>query len=99
MLIPQRPPTLPGAILKEHFLEPRGVTIVAFARAVGCSRKHISRIIHGNARIEAALASKIAAVLDTTPEFWLNLQNAVDLHQAGQQLQGWQPGTLYRAAG
>lgn len=98
MLQPNRRPTLPGVILKEHYLIPRGISISAFARAVGCSRKHMSRIVNGDVRIEALLAVKIACVLDTTPQFWLNLQNAVDLYNAKQDMEGWKPNEIYHAA-
>lgn len=97
MLTPERRPTPPGTILKEHFLDPRGVSIAAFARAVGCSRKHMSRIVHAEARIEAPLASRMARVLNTTPQFWLNLQNALDLFNARQEMKNWQPETTYHA--
>lgn len=97
MLIPKRIPTLPGKILKEHYLKPRGVNITVFAKAVGCSRKHISMIMHGDARIEAPLATKIARILQTTPQFWLNLQNAVDLFRAEKQIKHWKPTTVFSA--
>lgn len=97
MLQPKRCPTPPGTILKEHYLEPRDISIAAFAEAVGCTRKHTSRIVNNRARIEASLATKIAVVLDTTPEFWLNLQNAYDLFQARQTMIRWRPSALFPA--
>ncbi len=90
-------PTPPGVILKEHYLEPRHISITSLARAVGCSRNHMSHIIHGNARIEASLAIKIARVLDTTPQFWLNLQNAVDLYLGEQEMKNWRPAMVYHS--
>lgn len=65
----QRSPTPPGEILRAHFLEPHGITITIMAKAVECSRKHMSRIVNGEARLEAALAVRMAKILDTTPEF------------------------------
>ena len=41
------------------------------------------------------LACKLAGVLGTPPEFWLNLQNAVDLWDARQELAQWQPPMRY----
>ena len=93
-----RRPTLPGEILKELYLIPRGVSIAAFARAVGCSRKHMSNVINGNARIEASLATRIAAVLDTTPALWLNLQNAVDIYDTERELKKWKPRQVYHVS-
>lgn len=91
MLIPKRRPTAPGTILQQHYLIPRTITISGFADLVECSRKHMSKIINGKVRIEAKMAVKIAKVLDTTPTFWLNLQNAVDLFDAERDMDGWQP--------
>jgi antitoxin HigA-1 len=97
MLITSRKPTEPGKILKAHYLAPRKITITAFASAIDCSRKHISNIINGSARIEADLATRIASVLGTTPEFWLNLQNAVDVYQARKNNRNWKPAKTFFA--
>jgi addiction module HigA family antidote len=94
----RRRPTLPGEILIAHYLEPRGVPIAKFADAVGCSRKHMSNIVHGHARIEARMATRIAKVLGTTPQFWMNLQAALDLHDAAAAHESWQPPRTYEAA-
>lgn len=98
MLRPNRCPTLPGEILKEYYMNSRNITVTAMAEAVGYSRQHISRVIHGEARIEADLAVRFARVLNTTPQFWLNLQNAVDLYHAEQEIKGWKPDTVYHVA-
>ena len=92
---PNRKPSLPGEILSELFLKDRGITIKAFAEAVGCTPKHISNVIHGKARIEADLATKIAAVLGTTVEIWLNLQNTTDIWNARQKMKGWKPTRIF----
>ena len=93
----KRRPTTPGEILKEHYLAPRSISVSAFARAVGCSRKHMSGIVNGHSRIEARLAARVARVLDTTARLWLNLQTAVDVYDAEQELKDWEPERLYRA--
>jgi addiction module HigA family antidote len=92
-----RRPTTPGVVLHEHYLAPRGLTIKDFAAACGVSRKHISNIIHGRAAITSETAVRFATVLDTTPELWLNLQNAVDLYDAKQRLHAWKPAELHSA--
>jgi len=66
MIKRERKPIAPGELLLELFLMPRGITISAFAKAVGFSRKHISNIIHGRARIDTHLAARIGVVLDTS---------------------------------
>ncbi len=42
--------------------------------------------MNGRASITADMATRLAAALETTPQFWLNLQNAVDLHDAAEEL-------------
>jgi antitoxin HigA-1 len=81
-----RRPTLPGEILLELYLAPHDVSIAKFAEAVGVSRKHMSAIVNGRTSITAETAARMAAVLGTTAQYWLNLQNAVDLYDAEQRL-------------
>jgi antitoxin HigA-1 len=81
-----RRPTPPGEILLELYLAPRGVSIAKFAAAVGVTRKHMSAIINDRAAITAEAATRIATVLGTTAQYWLNLQNAVDLYDAQERL-------------
>jgi addiction module HigA family antidote len=80
----KRRPTPPGELLVELYLEPRGISISKFAEAAGVSRKHMSAVVNGRAAITAELATRIAMVLGTTAQVWLNLQNAVDLYDAGR---------------
>jgi len=82
----KRRPTSPGEILSELYLRPRKISIVRFAEAAGLTRKHMSAIVNGRAAITAESASRIAFVLGTTPQFWLNLQNAVDLYEVAKSL-------------
>ena len=94
----QRRPTIPGEILREHYLTPREISVSGLATAVGCSRKHMSDVVNGRARIEAPLAARIAKVLGTTAQFWLNLQNAVDLYDAEQDMKTWKPKAVFHGA-
>ena len=82
----KRRPSLPGEILVELYLAPHNISIAKFAEAVGVSRKHMSAIVNGRAAITADMAARMALALGTTAQFWLNLQNAVDLHDAEQRL-------------
>ena len=91
-----RQPTIPGVILKSLFLDERGVTTKAFAEAVGVTPKHMSRIIHGKARIEANLAARMAKVLGTSERFWMNLQANVDIWQARRDIRQWKPKATFR---
>jgi addiction module HigA family antidote len=81
-----RRPSLPGEILVELYLTPHEISIAKFAEACGVSRKHMSMIVNGHAAITAEMATRMAAVLGTTAQYWLNLQNAVDLYDAQERL-------------
>lgn len=95
MIPTKRRPTHPGTILKEMYLEPRKVSVKALSEATGISRKHLSRIVNGHVGISPEVAMKLAAVLDTTPELWLNAQRNVDLFDAQQELQEWEPRQVF----
>jgi len=91
MLKRNRRPTPPGVILKKYYMERRGLTVTRLATTTGLSRKHISKIVNSGAGISPEAAVRIAAVLDTTPALWLNLQGAVDLYDARKRLRLWRP--------
>ena len=81
-----RRPSLPGEILAELYLAPHEISIAKFAEACGVTRKHMSGIVNGHVGITAEMATRIAAALGTSAQYWLNLQNAVDLYDAEQRL-------------
>lgn len=86
MLPKHRAPTHPGEILLKEFLEPMEMTQVDLARGLGIPLQRVNTIVKGKRGITAETALLLARRLKTTPEFWLNLQNAVDLHEASKAL-------------
>jgi addiction module HigA family antidote len=81
-----RRPTTPGEILREEFLAPLAMTQKQLADHLSCDVKVINRIINGRSSVTAGMALKLGATFRTSPEFWLNAQKAVDLHQAASHL-------------
>ena len=77
---------MPGEILEELYLAPREISISEFAEATGVTRKHMSGIINGHVTLTAEMAARIATALGTTADYWLNVQNAVDLYDAEERL-------------
>jgi addiction module HigA family antidote len=77
-----RRPTTPGEILHEEFLKPFGMSQKELADHLGCDVKVVNRIVNGRTSVTAAMALKLGSALRTSPDFWLNAQRAVDLHQA-----------------
>lgn len=91
MIERKRRPSTPGDIIRGHYIEDRGITVTALGRALGVSRKHMSGIVNGHARIEPAIAARLAKVLGTTTALWLNLQAAVDAWDADRMARKWRP--------
>lgn len=74
-----RTATHPGIILLKEFLEPLELTQKTLAMHVGVSLQRINEIIRGKRGITPATAWLLAEALNTSPEFWLNLQAVHDL--------------------
>jgi antitoxin HigA-1 len=79
MLPENRVTTHPGEILKEEFLKLAGITQVAFAQHIGVPLQRVNEIIRGKRGITPETAWLFSQALGTTPQFWMNLQNAYDL--------------------
>lgn len=79
MIPTHRIPAHPGKILKEEFLGELGISQVAFAAHIKVPVQRINEIVRGKRGITSETAWLLAQALDTTPEFWLNLQTTYDL--------------------
>lgn len=75
----KRRPITVGQMLTIEFLEPMNIEISELAGAMGVHRNSISRIVHDKGVLTAPMAIKLATALGNTPEFWLNIQHAVEL--------------------
>ena len=80
----KRRPTHPGELLRRDILPAARLTQAELARRVGVSRRSISEIVHERRSVTTDMAHRLARAFGTTPEFWLNLQQSVDLWDAMQ---------------
>lgn len=79
-MIPEdRIPTHPGEILLEEFLNPLGLSQVAFAGHIQVPVQRVNEIVRGKRGVTPETAWLFAESLGTSPEFWLNLQTNHDL--------------------
>jgi len=79
-VIPEnRIPTHPGEILLDEFLNPLGISQVAFAAHIRVPVQRVNEIVHGKRGITPESAWLFAEAFGTSPEFWLNLQANYDL--------------------
>jgi addiction module HigA family antidote len=78
----KRPPTHPGEMLREEFLVPLDLTQAEAARRMRISANRLNELVRGKRGVTAETAIRLAELLGTSPEFWLNLQTAWDLWHA-----------------
>ena len=78
----RRPPTHPGEVLLEEFLVPLGLTQAEAARRMGVSTNRLNELVRAKRGVTAETALRLARLLGTSPEFWLNLQMTFDLWHA-----------------
>ncbi|HCB11748.1 MAG TPA: addiction module antidote protein, HigA family [Cyanobacteria bacterium UBA11991] len=78
-------PPHPGEILKGMYLPEYKLSVSAFALKLGVSRTTASELVNCKNGISAEMALKLAKAFGTSPQYWLNLQQAYDLWRARQR--------------
>lgn len=69
-------PLHPGQILREEFLQPLGLSAGKLAKAIVVPRTRTERIVKERVGITADTALRLARCFRTSPDVWLNLQQA-----------------------
>jgi addiction module HigA family antidote len=77
-----RRPITPGEILNEEFLKPLDITQTAFAHRIDVPYARLNEIVHDKRAVTVDTALRLSRALGTTPGFWMNLQQGVDLYDA-----------------
>ena len=77
-----RRPTPPGEVFLEDFLLPLGITQKEAASRLKISYPRMNEIVNAKRAVTPDTALRLARFTHTEPEFWLNLQQAVDLWDA-----------------
>jgi len=85
-------PVHPGEILLEEFLEPLEVSQYKLAKEISVPARRVNEIVHGQRRISADTALRLARYFGTSERFWMNLQTRYDLEiekdRLGEALDG-----------
>ncbi len=71
----------PGEILLQEFLIPLQVSAYRLSKDIDIPQTRISEIIHGNRRITADTALRLAKYFGNSAKFWLGLQDDFDLEE------------------
>ena len=81
------PPTHPGTLLKEEFMDPLGISQSALARGLGVDKRRVYEIVHGRRSITADTAARLATFFATSVGFWLNMQARYETDLAEDRLE------------
>jgi addiction module HigA family antidote len=88
-------PVHPGEILLEEFLKPLAVSQYQLAKEIAVPARRVNEIVHGQRRISADTALRLARFFGTSERFWINLQSRYDLEiekdRLGDALDGIRP--------
>ncbi len=74
-------PIHPGEILRDELAE-RGLSANSLAKALGVPANRITGILNGTRGLTADTALRLARCFGTSPEFWMNLQQAYEVRRA-----------------
>jgi len=79
-----RPPTHPGEMLLEEFLNPMGITQKELADSIRVPYQRVNEIVNGRRGITPSTALRLAKFFNMSADFWMNLQLRWDLYFAQQ---------------
>lgn len=77
-----RPPTHPGEMLLEEFLQPMGISQKELAERILVPYQRVNEIVNGRRGITPGTALRLAKFFDMSADFWMNLQLRRDLYFA-----------------
>lgn len=80
-----RPPTHPGEMLLEEFLNPMEITQRQLAESIHVPYQRINELTNGRRGMTPSTALRLAKYFGTSADFWMNLQLRWDLHHAQQE--------------
>ncbi len=79
-----RPPTHPGEMLREEFLQPMSITQKDLAAAIHVPFQRVNELINQKRGVTPSTALRLAKFFGMSADFWLNLQMRWDLYKARQ---------------
>ena len=79
-------PIHPGEFLREEYLVPLGMSAGALAKRLNLPRTRIERIVREEIGVSPETALRLARFFNTTPQFWMNFQQAYQLETEAKKL-------------
>lgn len=85
MLLISRRPVHPGEFLREDYMPDLGLSVVALAQRLGVTRQTVNDIVREKRGLSPDMCLRLARLFGTTPQFWLNMQEKVDIWNSMEQ--------------
>ena len=79
-------PMHPGDVLKELYLDPLDLGVIAFARRLNVPRTRIERLVKGVTGVTPDTALRLARAFNTNPAYWMNMQTNYDMVIAAKEV-------------
>ena len=76
------PPSHPGEMLLEEFLNPMGLSQRDLADGIRVPYQRVNELVNARRGVTPATALRLAKFFGTTPDLWMNLQLRWDLYHA-----------------
>ncbi len=76
----------PGAILREEFLKPIGMSVYELAKRLHVPAPRINDIVLERRGVSVDTAIRLSRFFGTTEQFWLNLQDAYEVSRVKSEL-------------
>ena len=73
------PPIHPGKMLSEEFIKPYKIAPKKLAQSINVIEGYIQELIQEKRNITPSLAFRLSFYFNTSPDFWMNLQQHYDL--------------------
>ncbi len=77
-----RRPFTPGEMLEEEFLRPLSLSQQDLAEAIGMDRPSVNALLNGRRAVTPKTALRLERALGVSAQFWLNLQQDLELWDA-----------------
>lgn len=102
MIIVSREPIHPGEFLREDYMPELGLSVAELAKRLGVTRQTINEIVREKRSLSPDMCLRLGRLFGTTPQFWMNMQNKVDIWNAldlnGDSIEAIEPIELAAAA-
>jgi len=83
---PKRPPTHPGAILRDIVIPGLKISVSKAAQELDVARQVLHGILAGRIAVSAEMALKLGRWCGNGPDVWLAMQREVDLWDAKSRI-------------